>query len=145
MTLKNRENEPTADLSPQYEHEEDEQTDSEDEAQDDLNQVAGTSASGAALGSKKKKKKRSKVAKALNALKGKSEIPDALVNEVLDKVKAEGNVPEEELTVENIREVLDQLKIMDVVQGKAGLGGINKKDMGEHKVSGLYFRCSQLM
>jgi glycylpeptide N-tetradecanoyltransferase len=28
------------------------------------------------------------------------------------------------------------LKIMDVVKGKAGLGGHNKKDMGTHKVRG---------
>jgi len=55
------------------------------------------------------------------------------VNRVLDKVKEEGSVPEEDLTTENIREVLNQLKIMDVVQGKAGIGGLNRKDMGEHK------------
>jgi glycylpeptide N-tetradecanoyltransferase len=83
---------------------------------------------------KKKKKKKSKASKALNALRGKTEIPQELVDHVLDKVQTEGAVGSEEATQENVREILEQLKIMDVVQGRAGLGGINKKDMGEHKV-----------
>ncbi|KAF8163391.1 N-myristoyl transferase [Crassisporium funariophilum] len=82
---------------------------------------------------KKKKKKKSKANKMLNALRGKDEIPQDLVDQVLDKVKAEGtNVPQEVNAV-SVREALQQLKIMDVVRGKAGIGGLNKKDMGEHK------------
>ncbi|KAF9075181.1 N-myristoyl transferase [Rhodocollybia butyracea] len=82
--------------------------------------------------SKKKKKKRSKAAKALSALTGRS-IPQALVNQVLDTVKAEGGAGSEEANAENVRQALEHMKIMDVVKGKAGVGGINKKDMGEHK------------
>lgn len=81
-----------------------------------------------------KKTRRSKVSKALDALRGKSEIPQALVDHVLDKVKAEGTAESSEATQQNVREVLEQLKLMDVMQGKAGLGGVNKKDVGEHKV-----------
>ncbi|KAJ3796951.1 N-myristoyl transferase [Lentinula aff. detonsa] len=82
--------------------------------------------------SKKKKKKRSKAAKALNALTGKS-IPQALVDQVLDSVKAEGGEGSEQANAENVRQALEHMKIMDVVKGKAGFGGLNKKDMGEHK------------
>lgn len=133
MASRDMSKEPDTDVPPAQEHEEEEeeQTDSEDEAHD-LDQVVGSSAG--ASGSSIKKKK-SKAAKVLSALKGKSKIPDEVVNQVLNKVKAQGSVPEEDLTVENIREVLEQLKIMDVAKGKAGIGGFNKKDMGEHKVS----------
>jgi glycylpeptide N-tetradecanoyltransferase len=117
------------------------QTDLEDEGHDDLCLVAGTSASGAASGSKKKKKKKSKLSK---LLKGKSDIPEAFVHQVIERVKAEGSIPEEDLTVENIRGVLEHLKIMDVVQGKAGLG-TNAKDMGEHKVTFFWCALSKLL
>jgi hypothetical protein len=85
---------------------------------------------------KKKRKKKSKAARALNALRGKTEIPQVLVEHVLDKVQTEsaGSETSDEATQDNVREILEQLKIMDVVKGRAGIGGINKKDMGEHKV-----------
>ncbi|KAF9013912.1 N-myristoyl transferase [Cyathus striatus] len=82
---------------------------------------------------KKKKKKKSKAAKALNALRGKDELPSEVVDHVLNTVKAEGSLSAEQMTHENVRQALEQLKIMDVVKGKAGLGGHNKKNMGEHK------------
>jgi glycylpeptide N-tetradecanoyltransferase len=85
--------------------------------------------------SKKKKKKKSKAAKALAAIRGRSEIPQELVDHVLDKVKADGAVGSDEANEDNVRQALEQMKIMDVVKGKAGLGGHNKKDMGAHKVS----------
>ncbi|KAH8818790.1 N-myristoyl transferase [Flagelloscypha sp. PMI_526] len=81
---------------------------------------------------KKKKKKKSNLAKAVDALRG-QHIPDAAVEAILEKVKLDPGVPAEEATAENVRAALDQLKIMDVVKGKAGLGGHNKKDMGAHK------------
>lgn len=86
--------------------------------------------------SKKKKKKRSKAIKALNALRGggKDHVPDQLVSAVLDKVKETGKVAEADLNEENVRAALEQMKIKDVVQGTAGIGGVNKKDMGSHKV-----------
>ncbi|KAJ6623557.1 N-myristoyl transferase [Mycena sp. CBHHK59/15] len=80
-----------------------------------------------------KKKKKSKAAKALNAIRGRSEIPQELVDHVLDKVKADGATGSDEATEDNVRQALEQLKIMDVVKGKAGVGGYNKKDMGAHK------------
>lgn len=86
---------------------------------------------------KKKKKKKSKVSNALNAFRGRSDIPQELVDQVLDKVKAEGSVGSEAANAENVRQALEQIKIMDVVKGKAGIGGLNRKDMGEHKVSNL--------
>ncbi|KAJ3766611.1 N-myristoyl transferase [Lentinula raphanica] len=90
------------------------------------------SSSSKASSSKKKKKKKSKAAKALSALTGKS-IPQTLVDQVLDTVKAEGGEGSEQANAENVRQVLEHMKIMDVVKGKAGIGGMNRKDMGEHK------------
>ncbi|KAK7020539.1 Glycylpeptide N-tetradecanoyltransferase [Favolaschia claudopus] len=91
-------------------------------------EVAAASAS-----SKKKKKKKSKAAKALAALRGRSEIPQELVDHVLDAVKADGSVGSADANEDNVRQALEQMKIMDVVKGKAGIGGHNKKDMGAHK------------
>lgn len=133
MAPKNSPHEQSAAGSPTEDQEQAEQTGSEEEAHS-VDEPAGTSSTIGSSAGKKKMKKKSKMSKVLASLKGKSGIPDELVNRVLDKVKAEGGVPEEDLTTENIREVLNQLKIMDVVQGKAGIGGLNKKDMGEHKV-----------
>jgi glycylpeptide N-tetradecanoyltransferase len=86
--------------------------------------------------SKKKKKKKSKAIKVLNALRGKQEIPQAVVDQVLDKVKAQGGSDAAGADEASVRAALEQMKIMDVAQGKAGIGGKNKKDMGEHKVWG---------
>ena len=85
--------------------------------------------------SKKKKKKRSKALKALNALRpgGKDEIPDELVNTVLQKVREEGGEVAQ-ADAATVRLALEQMKIKDVIQGKTGVGGKNKKDMGNHKV-----------
>ncbi|TCD66016.1 glycylpeptide N-tetradecanoyltransferase [Steccherinum ochraceum] len=85
--------------------------------------------------SNKKKKKRSKALKALNSLRGKDNIPQELVKVVLDKVNAEKAVPggTDEATV---RQALEQMKLKDVLQGKAGVGGKNKKDVGTHKFWG---------
>ncbi|KAF9454578.1 N-myristoyl transferase [Macrolepiota fuliginosa MF-IS2] len=135
MASKDQQKQPPTGIAPAEEHEEEEQTDSEDEPHDP-DQAVGSSTTALASDSKKKKKKKSKVSRALSALKGKSKIPDELVNSVLDRAKAEESIPEGELTPDNIRDALEQLKIMDVVQGKVGLGGLNKKDMGAHKFWG---------
>jgi glycylpeptide N-tetradecanoyltransferase len=99
----------------------------------DINQFIDASPS---TSHKKNKKKKSKAAKALSVLRGKSngQIPQELVSQVLDKVKAEGGEAAAAADQADVREVLEQLKIMDVVKGKAGLGGLNRKSMGEHKV-----------
>ena len=79
---------------------------------------------------KKKKKKKKKFLS-----RGKDEIPQDLVDRVLDKVKGDGAVTgSDNVNAENVREALEQMKIMDVAKGKVGLGGLNKKDVGEHKV-----------
>ncbi|KAG6832334.1 hypothetical protein H0H87_001975 [Tephrocybe sp. NHM501043] len=83
----------------------------------------------------KRKKKKSKASKALSALRG-EEIPKGLVDHVLDKVKVEGTPGSTVANQEDVREALAKLKIMDVAKGKAGVGGINKKDIGEHKFWG---------
>jgi len=82
--------------------------------------------------SKKKKKKRSKVARAISALKGDS-VPQAVVDQVVAKVKEEHGENSAAADEETIREVLRQLKLKDVAEGKAGLGGKNRKDTGDHK------------
>jgi len=77
---------------------------------------------------KKKKKKKSKLAKLLNPASGAAE--DKLVETVLEKVKAE-HADADETTV---RAALQQLNLKDVISGKSGLGGMNQKDTGGHKV-----------
>jgi glycylpeptide N-tetradecanoyltransferase len=79
---------------------------------------------------KKKKKKKKKFFS-----RGKDEISQDLVDRVLDQVKGDGAVADSDnVNAENVREALEQMKIMDVAKGKVGLGGLNKKDVGEHKV-----------
>ena len=102
----------------------------------------GPSSGPASTGGKKKKKKRSKAAKALSALKsvgkgvggGKDGISDDVVKIVLEKVKAEGGDAVAGADAETVRMALEQMKIRDVLEGKAGIGGKNKKDTGGHKV-----------
>jgi len=109
---------------------------SEDSENEEGNQQPEEPTTSSASTNKKKKKKKSKAMKALNALTGKSdEIPQALVDRVLETVKSEGVEGSDQANAENVRLALEQMKIMDVVKGKAGIGGKNKKDMGEHKVS----------
>ena len=87
---------------------------------------------------KNKKKKRSKAAKALSALKGcaggKDAIPDDVVQIVLDKVKAEGGAAVASADAETVRMALEQMKLREVLQGKTGVGGKNRKETGGHKV-----------
>ncbi|OCH93383.1 N-myristoyl transferase [Obba rivulosa] len=91
-------------------------------------------ASTASTASKKKKKKRSKAVKALSALRGhKDGLPQDLVNVVLEKVRAEGGEAAAQANEETVRLALEHMKIKDVIQGKAGIGGKGKKDAGDHK------------
>jgi glycylpeptide N-tetradecanoyltransferase len=91
-----------------------------------------------------KKKKKSKALRALNALRGK-EIPQEIVDSVLEKVKAEeqatGSPIASGADADSVRSALEQLKILEVLKGNTGIGGKNKKDMGEHKVS-QYLLCA---
>jgi hypothetical protein len=107
---------------------------SNSEPDDDDHIENGSSPAEPSTSSKKKKKKKSKAMRALNALRGKHEIPQAVVDQVLDKVKAEGGSAAAGADEASVRAALEQMKIMEVAQGKAGIGGKNKKDMGQHKV-----------
>jgi glycylpeptide N-tetradecanoyltransferase len=98
-----------------------ESSDSEPENSNQTEQLSGD-AQPSSL-SKKKKKKRSK----------KSKIPQEIVDKVAEKVKEEHGADSEAAKEENIRLALEHLKLREVMEGKAGLGGINRKDMGEHK------------
>lgn len=84
-------------------------------------------------GGKRKKKKKSKALRLLSSLKPQDTVPQAIVDQVMQKVKtddpANANVNEAD-----VRKALDQLKLMDVLKGKTGIGGKNRKEMGEHKV-----------
>lgn len=111
--------------------------DTDDSEESDLEPRNATASSVGSPSTSRRKKKKSKASKALSALRGKNEIPQELIDHVLDRVKAEGSAGSSEANEENVRLALEHLKIMDVVKGKAGLGGINKKDMGEHKVCKL--------
>jgi glycylpeptide N-tetradecanoyltransferase len=83
---------------------------------------------------KKKKKKKSKVKKMLEALSSKNAVPQAVVEKVVEQVKEDGAPGSENIDAEDVRQVLQQIKIMDVLKGKAAIGGNNRKDAGEHKV-----------
>ena len=98
--------------------------------------AAAASESGPSRPSKKKKKKRSKVARAISALKGDS-VPQAVVDKVVAKVKEEHGEDSAAADEETVRALLKQLKLKDVAEGKAGLGGKNRKDTGDHKVRSL--------
>ena len=94
---------------------------------------ASSSAAPAPSGSKKKKnKKKSKVSKLLQPG---GEIPQQLVDHVVNEVQAKHGAGTEGTDEASVKALLEQLKIMDVMKGKSGLGGKNRKDMGEHKVS----------
>ena len=95
--------------------------------------MAAASESGPSRPSKKKKKKRSKVARAISAIKGDS-VPQAVVDQVVAKVKEEHGEDSAAADEDTIRDLLKQLKLKDVAEGKAGFFGKNKKDTGDHKV-----------
>jgi hypothetical protein len=95
--------------------------------------MAAASESGPSRPSKKKKKKRSKIARAISAIKGDS-VPQAVVDQVVAKVKEEHGEDSAAADEETVRELLKQLKLKDVAEGKAGFFGKNKKDTGGHKV-----------
>lgn len=93
---------------------------------------ASSSSAPAPGGGKKKKKKKSKISKLLQPG---GEIPQQLVNHVVNEVQAKHGAGTEGTDEASVRALLEQLKIIDVLKGKSGLGGKNRKDMGEHKVS----------
>jgi len=83
--------------------------------------------------SKKKKKKKSKAKKIIDALSSNA-VPQAVLEKVVEQVKENGAPGSENVDTEDVRQVLQQIKISDVLKGKAAIGGNNRKDVGEHKV-----------
>lgn len=49
------------------------------------------------------------------------------------RAKGGTSVANEEVDETAIRLALEQMKLMDVLKGKSGIGGKNKKEIGEHK------------
>ncbi|EPS95440.1 hypothetical protein FOMPIDRAFT_1032890 [Fomitopsis schrenkii] len=123
---------------PVQEHEADDGEETGSEGSEDEPAGPSLPESSTQSSSKKKKKKRSKALKALNALRpgGKDGISDALVNTVLQKVREEGGEEAAQADAASVRLALEQMKIKDVIEGKAGIGGKHKKDMGNHKFWG---------
>jgi glycylpeptide N-tetradecanoyltransferase len=80
--------------------------------------------------SSKKKKKKKKISKILKSGLGGGSVSNSVVETVLEKVKAE----HADADADVVRSALEQLNLKDVVAGKTGLGGKNKKDTGNHKV-----------
>ncbi|KAH6918482.1 N-myristoyl transferase [Coprinopsis sp. MPI-PUGE-AT-0042] len=104
-----------------------------EESDDDHEEREASNEPESSTSGSKKKKKKSKVSKMLSKLKGNEEIPDEVVETVMEKVKAEGSLSPDELSAAKVREALQQMKIMEVMKGNTGVGGVNKKDTGEHK------------
>ena len=83
---------------------------------------------------KKKKKKKSKAKRIIDALSSTNEVPQAVLEKVVEQVREDGAPGSENIETEDVRQVLQQIKIKDVLKGKATIGGNNRKDVGEHKV-----------
>jgi hypothetical protein len=61
-------------------------------------------------------------------------VPQAVVDQVVTKVKEEHGEDSPAADEETVRQLLKQLKLKDVAEGKAGVGGKYKKDAGDHEV-----------
>lgn len=110
----------------------------EHDAAESTNGVDSPGASSSAQ-SKKKRKKKAKIAKIFDAMKpGSKEIPQALVDSVMEKVREEHGEGAPGTDEETVRKALEQLKVMDVIKGKAGIGGKGKKDTGGHKARTVF-------
>jgi glycylpeptide N-tetradecanoyltransferase len=109
---------------------------SDDEEDLEVSLTIENSDQGQASGStsKKKKKKKSKAKRILDALTSKNAVPQAVLEKVVEKVKEDGAPGSENIDADDVRQVLEQIKITDVMKGKASIAGNNRKDVGEHKV-----------
>lgn len=94
----------------------------------DADQPTHTPESPQASSSKRKKKKKSKASRIIDSLRG-NEIPDdhAVTVDQSPRVASQ--------EAEAVMQVLNQLKLMDALKGKASVTGRGKNPLGEHKVS----------
>lgn len=109
---------------------EDEASEGEDQEGGHENEGAAEPSSSATVskGKKSKKKKKAKGNKDAN------DIPQAVVDHVVSEIRQKhGSSTTESLDEAHVRMALDKLRIMDVLKGKSGIGGKNRKEMGEHK------------
>ncbi|KAG8738733.1 glycylpeptide N-tetradecanoyltransferase [Ceratobasidium sp. 414] len=83
---------------------------------------------------KKKKKKKSKAAKLLAAARG-NDVPDDIVAQVTTAMQQQEE--HKEVDEDEVLKALKAMKIIEMLQGKTGIGGKNAKDMGEHKASNV--------
>lgn len=120
-------------------HDDDVAEESSGSEPEDTGPAAASTSTDATKKKKKKQKKKSKASKALagviDKVTGSEHVPQELVEHVFDQVKKENPEEAKELDEASIRKMLQAAKIMDVIDGKAGIYGKNRKDMGEHKVS----------
>lgn len=79
---------------------------------------------------KSKKKKKSKASRAAHA----DAIPQELVDHVVKEIQVKHGAGAPGTDEPHVRMALDRLRVMDVLRGKTGIGGKNRKEMGEHKV-----------
>ncbi|KAG8814420.1 glycylpeptide N-tetradecanoyltransferase [Serendipita sp. 401] len=117
------------------EDEEKQQQEEEEQSDDELppndENVAAAEPSSSATTSKGKKQKKKKKAK---GNKGANDIPQEVVDHVVSEIRQKhGASTTENLDEAHVRMALDRLRILDVLKGKAGIGGKNRKEMGEHK------------
>ena len=76
-------------------------------------------------------------AQAIAALRPEGSIPQSLVDKVVKMVKAEHGEGAPGTDGAHVRMALEQLKVGDVIKGKAGIGG--KKQEGDGRASGMSF------
>lgn len=133
----------------------------------------GDDSAAAAEGKKRKRKRgpKAKAAQVVNNLLSKKDpkMPQELVDTVMQAVNADGGVVRDEdvgmvlaspgvassskttavgekkpVSEEEVRKALEILKAVDLLQGKTGIGGKNKKDMGEFKASQVIERFGRV-
>lgn len=113
------------------EHQKEEEDNSDDGGAEPGENVGAAEPSSSTTVSKSKKSKKKKKSKTDKAGK---DIPQEVVDHVVSEIRQKHGAAEaEKIDEAQIRATLDQLKILEVLKGKTGIGGKNRKEMGEHK------------
>lgn len=118
-----------------------------DEVDEPSQDLPGTSAGTAGADTKVMERKESKAAKVLTAVASKAsgkKVPHEVVDMLSSRVK-EVQPELDEIGPNEMRKLIGELKLKDMLDGRSGLGGKNKKDVGEHKVCLHRFRYLALL